>query len=291
MKWVFYLLVVINLVYFAWETWHVESSTMFSSAEAPKPSLPDHVDRLLLFHEVDPDQLQLRMPATSGTPPAIPAAPAVSTSSPASPASPASMAPAVAAVTSTPPRQESAPVTTSSPVTTSVSTTKPDPATQLAAEVHHDEKDSPICYRVGPLSRKTDIDGVKTWLQGQGITASQIHERRKVPFHWVYFPPFKTRIEALGYVERLKRDGIEDIHLLSRGKMNNAVSLGVFSKRTSLKRRVAELRKKGYIPSVGSRLRTQKITWLETVSSATFPNVDFNRKFSSFKVIETECNN
>nr|VFJ97509.1 MAG: hypothetical protein BECKH772A_GA0070896_101219 [Candidatus Kentron sp. H]VFJ98251.1 MAG: hypothetical protein BECKH772B_GA0070898_101299 [Candidatus Kentron sp. H]VFK03258.1 MAG: hypothetical protein BECKH772C_GA0070978_101219 [Candidatus Kentron sp. H] len=57
----------------------------------------------------------------------------------------------------------------------------------------------------------------------------------------------------------MKKTGVKDIFILPRGNMSNAISLGVFSKRSSMKKRLDELRKKGYTPTVGSCHRMEKI--------------------------------
>nr|VFK07978.1 MAG: hypothetical protein BECKLPF1236A_GA0070988_100126 [Candidatus Kentron sp. LPFa]VFK25756.1 MAG: hypothetical protein BECKLPF1236C_GA0070990_100252 [Candidatus Kentron sp. LPFa] len=264
MKWVFYLLVMINIAYFAWQRGHVEPSPA-ASPEAPKLVLPAQVERLLLFDEVDPDSLELRAAA----------------------ASPAerrkSISPAASKTALKPP---------SEPTVEPAAESKP--ATRVAKTQQKLEKEGiPLCRKIGPLPRKTKPDAVKAWLKGRGITTISRTEQHKVLLHWVYFPPYKTLAEANEYADRLKEDGVKDIYVLPKGGMQRAISVGIFSKRSSLEKRVADLRKKGYTPAVGSRLRTEKATWLHTVSStkATFPETNFGRKFPLLAVARTACGN
>jgi len=279
MKWVFYLLLLVNVAYFAWQIGYVESPTV-SPVEVPD-SLSGKVNRLLLFHEVDPSQLQLRaalhtrhaeLPDTATT------TQIAATQKPVMEAEPVTE-----------------PVAKTAPVAELVAKTEPVTRTEPVAELTmktKGEEDSRVCRRIGPLSQKTEISAVNAWLKAQGIAmASETHERRSVPLHWVYFPPFKTRVEANEYAARLEKDGIKDIYVLPKGKMDKAISLGVFSQRASMETRIADLKGKGYSPAVGSRIRTEKVTWFDIVSptKAAFPEVDFSRKFPSLEVTSADC--
>nr|VFK47723.1 MAG: hypothetical protein BECKTC1821D_GA0114238_105016 [Candidatus Kentron sp. TC] len=251
MKRVFYLLVMVNIAYFVWQTGYVEPSPA-SSPETPKLSLPGQVDRLLLFDEVELDRLELRTAAASRLPQKGP----------------------VSLATSTP----------------TESVTEPKSATRVA-ERREEKKDPPVCRKIGPLSRKANPDAIKAWLKARGITTISRTGLREVVLHWAYFPPFQTRADANEYADRLKGDGIKDIYVLPKGGMKRAISVGIFSKRSSLEKRVSELRKKGYAPSIGSRSRTEKVTWLHLASpaQATFPEIDFGKKFPLLEVARAAC--
>ncbi|MDH3413871.1 MAG: hypothetical protein OEM98_15480, partial [Gammaproteobacteria bacterium] len=50
---------------------------------------------------------------------------------------------------------------------------------------------------------------------------------------------------------------------VQKGDMANAISLGVFSQRISLERRLQELKKLGYEPSIMPRYRTEEASWFD----------------------------
>ncbi|VFM97624.1 MAG: hypothetical protein BECKG1743D_GA0114223_104823 [Candidatus Kentron sp. G] len=177
------------------------------------------------------------------------------------------------------------------PESTALSATVREPAAGTA-DTPESKKDARVCYRLGPVLKRIGIKAVGKWLKRRGITTiSQRSQRREVTLHWVYLPPSRTRAEALEQAKRMKKQGIKDIYILPRGDMSNAISLGVFSKRSSMKDRLDELRKKGYAPVVGARYGTRKVTWFNVALPAgkTFPKAGFGKKFRSLEIIPTEC--
>ena len=171
--------------------------------------------------------------------------------------------------------------------------TAPEPAAREPAVNTPDGKSgAEVCYRLGPVLEQTDINGVRAWLDARGITAtSHSAQQEKITLHWVYLPPFQTRAEAEEQANRMRKDGIGDIYILSRGKMSNAISLGVFNKRSSVKRRLDQLGEKGYIATVGVQNRTKNITWFNAILPAdtAFPAPDFGKRFLSLKVEPAGC--
>ena len=151
---------------------------------------------------------------------------------------------------------------------------------------------SRMCLSIGPLDTDDDIKPMRKWLADQGgISILRIGERRELATYWVYFPPLPSKSAAAEQLREMEEHGIEDIGVIPRGDNANAVSLGVYSRRSSLERRLAELRTKGYQPSVTPRYRTQKASWLdvEFPQGSTFPEKDFADAFPSAEVMPTSC--
>nr|VFJ75849.1 MAG: hypothetical protein BECKFW1821C_GA0114237_10915 [Candidatus Kentron sp. FW] len=401
MKWVFYLLLVVNIAYFTWQTRYVESPIV-APVEVPEIPFPGHVDQLLLFHEVDPDRLQLRAvsprvqheelatttpvmepeavvasgpetepkpvvkpepvasepatepesvvesvvksepkpttpepiakqepmpqpesvpepiaesgPVVESKPESIIASKPVTESIAKSEPKPTTSEPTVKQESMPQPEsvpepiaEESGPVVESKPEsvaesdsaaeTESVAEPKPDtdpePDTKAVAKMQAEQDKPQVCRRLGPVPQGAKTNAIQAWFKTHDITMlSRVDEERKTPLHWVYLPPFENHIEAGEYADRMKKDNIKDIYVLARGKMSNAISLGVFSKRDSMEKRIADLEEKGYSPSVGLRTRTQKITWFNVLSDAdAFPEADFGKEFPSLEVTPTDCDN
>lgn len=120
------------------------------------------------------------------------------------------------------------------------------------------------CYSIGPLKADSQIAAMRTWLVSiGGDPVLRVDERRELERYWVYFPPLASRDEAVQKVARMRAEGIEDVIAIPKGDMANAISLGVFSQRDSLDRRLRELRTLGYEPSVMPRYRTEKASWFD----------------------------
>jgi hypothetical protein len=144
------------------------------------------------------------------------------------------------------------------------------------------------CYSIGPLVDDSQIAAVRTWVMAMGGDPRlRVGERRELARYWVYFPPMASREEAKARVQQMRTLGIDDLIVIPRGDMENAISLGVFSKRTTLERRLRELRTHGYEPSIVPRYRTQKASWFdvsfdsgdevgEEMVSKRFPGVELN---------------
>jgi hypothetical protein len=151
---------------------------------------------------------------------------------------------------------------------------------------------SRVCLSIGPLDSNDDIGRMQKWLEDHGgAIILRVGERRELATYWVYFPPFPNRSAAAEQLRQMKEDGVEDISVIPRGDNANAVSLGVYSRRSSLERRLAQLRDKGYQPSVTPRYRTQKASWLdvEFPRGSAFPQTDFADTFPSSEVTPTSC--
>ena len=151
---------------------------------------------------------------------------------------------------------------------------------------------SRVCLSIGPLDSNDDIERLQKWLEDQGgESVLRVGERRELATYWVYFRPFPNKSAADKQLRQMEENGVEDISVIPRGDNANAVSLGVYSRRSSLERRLAELQKKGYQPSVTPRYRTQKASWLdvEFPRGPTFPQKNFSDAFPSSEVTPTSC--
>ena len=120
------------------------------------------------------------------------------------------------------------------------------------------------CYTLGPLDAGAPVEDMRVWLDAKGASVDvHIDERREVTLHWVFFPPRASRAEALAEVARMRAQGIEDIVVVPKGDMANAISLGVFSRTEGRDRRLQQLSKKGHHPSTAPRYRAKVATWVD----------------------------
>ena len=128
------------------------------------------------------------------------------------------------------------------------------------------------CYSVGPFDDSTRDGGVAEWLRQRGAHLEvREDERRELSRYWVHFPPFASKEEADGRVETLRGRGFTDMQVVRRGNMANSVSLGVYSRKAHLDRRVAALSDAGFPPQVHKRYRTSRASWFDVVLPVDVP--------------------
>lgn len=173
------------------------------------------------------------------------------------------------------------------------------PASAAAAITDAAAGESPLaanpdkrCFSIGPLVDDSQIATMRTWIVAMGGDPRlRVGERRELARYWVYFPPLPSRDEAVARVQQMRALGIDDLIVIPRGDMENAISLGVFSQRTSLERRLNELRTHGYEPSIVPRYRTEKASWFD-VSFDTGDEVSeemISQRFPGVELSEATC--
>jgi hypothetical protein len=159
------------------------------------------------------------------------------------------------------------------------------PATTAAIPVQN-------CYSVGPLEEETQVAAVRAWLLAiGGDPVLRLDERRELERYWVYFPPLPSQEQAVQEVERMRAQGIEDVIAVTKGDTANAISLGVFSQRGSLERRLQELRALGYDPLVMPRYSTEKVSWFDVrfeQGESLTPN-DLGARFPEVELHKANC--
>ncbi len=128
------------------------------------------------------------------------------------------------------------------------------------------------CYTVGPLENEDDISALSAWFNAQGSQATlRDDERRETVSTWVFMGPMESREAADERVREMQAANIDDIYVIPRGDMANAISLGLYSQDETLKRRVSQLEERGFTASVLPRYRTVTASWFDVTASAARP--------------------
>ncbi len=232
MKWVILGLVLTNVAFFGWRL-SQDQELVVADAAAPPPAGAAMVNRLLLVSEVESGVLRRRRKLPS-EPPASPPQPQ-------------------------PPEQLAG---------THEETASVSPAEVLALPPAADRE----CYTIGPLENEDDISALGAWFSAQGSQATlRSDERREVTSTWVFLPPLESREAANARVREMQAANIDDIYVIPRGDMANAISLGLYSQNDTLRRRVLQLEDRGFTPSVLPRYRTATASWFDVTTSAAQP--------------------
>jgi len=128
------------------------------------------------------------------------------------------------------------------------------------------------CYTIGPLDNEDDISALGAWFSAQGSQATlRSDERREASSTWVFLPPLDSRQAADERLREMQAANIDDIYVIPRGDMANAISLGLYSQSDSLQRRISELEERGFTPSLLPRYRTVTASWFDVTTSAAQP--------------------
>lgn len=123
------------------------------------------------------------------------------------------------------------------------------------------------CYSIGPLARKTEARALNKKLSNWGIAAKRRVNKTVTEGFWVIIPPAKSRKRANKKIKKLKELGIHDYFLVATGSQKNAISLGVFSKSSSARRRLKEMNKKGITAKITGADLPKRSYWLDWPTS------------------------
>ena len=121
-----------------------------------------------------------------------------------------------------------------------------------------------LCLTFGPLPEETLATGLDDWFRSRHAgTRVRSTDARNRQFFWVYLAPQDSVESTIELLKELQIKGISDYRLVSHGKLEDAVSLGVFSSQSAVNKRLAELQNKGYKPVVLPYRGVKRVYWLD----------------------------
>lgn len=120
------------------------------------------------------------------------------------------------------------------------------------------------CFTFGPLPEERHAVWLGDWFRSRrGWVQSRGAEDPDRRLFWVYLTGEGSRESAAAVMEDLEKKGIRDYRLISRGDMENSISLGLFSTQAAVNERLSELKEKGYRPVVVPYTNVQQTFWLD----------------------------
>ncbi len=137
------------------------------------------------------------------------------------------------------------------------------------AEEHLAADETLMCFSIGPFARKTEVRAAKKRLEKWGVQAKRRVHKVSAEGFWVIIPPLKSRKAANRKIKKIKELGIHDYFRVATGSQKNAISLGVFSKSSSARRRLAEMQRKGIKASILAVDLPKRSYWLDWPSTET----------------------
>ena len=236
MRWIFITLVLLNGAYFGWEFWQ-QSQHANSTAVAAKTLPPLAGARLQLLTE------RLPAPSSPAPPPTI---------------SQDASAPSATQVQGSPMAASSSPGTqqvasqAETPAASATPSGSPAPGAQAKK----------LCTVVGPFPDDGDSGKLVQQLASVGVDAvldSKITKREMQ--YWVILPPKSSRREALQTLRELQARKI-DSYLIASGDLQDAISLGLFTREELAKGVQEKVKEAGYPAEIRTKERTESQFWV-----------------------------
>ncbi len=151
---------------------------------------------------------------------------------------------------------------------------------------------SVVCFRYGPIPDEQMVRGLYDWFRSRNVDANiQYTEEQQREMFWIYMAPQQSRESALAIIQDMESKGIGDFRLISRGDLENAISLGLYSSRDSVNNRLKELNEQGYVPVVVPYSNITRIYWLDTRISDSALSTDelYNGFPARYKYVPVNC--
>ena len=140
---------------------------------------------------------------------------------------------------------------------------------------------APQCVSLGPFKKNETAKKILADIDAMGLQSviRDTTEKQKIRF-WVYLPPYSSRQKAVDAAEKLATLGVDEYFIISDGRSDNAISLGIFKKKSDSDRRIKEINALGYTPKVDVSSKEVSVFWIDTQTSKEVDWVSFlNRRF------------
>ena len=139
------------------------------------------------------------------------------------------------------------------------------PAEPAGAPAHPGERPV-VCLVAGGFEARGNLSGAEEWLESRGaeVVELRLETHREVRSHQVYLPPLEDRAKAVARLRAIRAQGVNDVAVIRKGPLANAISLGIFAVEGNRDRRVAALERLGYRPLSRDRVELVQRFYLES---------------------------
>lgn len=138
------------------------------------------------------------------------------------------------------------------------------------------------CFAVGPFLKQAALRSTQIWLQSRMARVKEVQKQERRVVHTVYLPTDGTMEGGKAAKARLRDLGFHDVSLIRSGDLVNRVSLGVFRSEDSVRRRLAQMAKKGLEAKVETKTHESQRAWLRVLpdSAAAVDITALSQRFS-----------
>ncbi|MES9869474.1 MAG: hypothetical protein ABW149_07255 [Sedimenticola sp.] len=244
MKWLFLLVLVVNIAIFAWGYQKEDGME-----EASRVVVPAGVGNIRLLSERVPEPEAPQV--TEGS-----AQPELPPGSDDEEVAPLPEPSAVAEVETALDKAEEAPV--EAEIVTAVD------ASDATEPVVQEPKSLPYCGVLGPLDDEEAAKSITAKLERLAFNPLMREQSMiRTTGYWVLIPPAKDQEAAIEHVNALKAKGFKDVRRFFQGPLKNAVSLGIFSRRGNASNRQKEVEAKGFKVEIKPRVSESILYWID----------------------------
>ena len=127
--------------------------------------------------------------------------------------------------------------------------------TAVAEEADAANRPAMVCKRLGPLDDEQANDLIANLAVGSTVLNDATETYRQADSYYVMIPPLPSRAEGRAMLQRLNDAGISDTWLFRSGENQNAISLGLFSRKSGADRHAANVTGRGFTAEVRERWR------------------------------------
>ncbi len=151
------------------------------------------------------------------------------------------------------------------------------------------------CYTVGPFKDLSRVQTVTDRLLSLGAPVERRSKTEQEQYGYrVYLESYPSRSKAIEVAAQLADQGIRDYFVISdEADHLNAISLGLFRKRSGAIRRMAQVRRFGFRPLMEIRYRETLIYWLDYEQQGELINDNVWREISEaspdLQRLDREC--
>lgn len=256
MRWLFLLLLVLNVGYVAWELERERPKAVHTAA------LPTGVERIVLLHEVESGKAEKEVVAQPVTAPDTQQARI-------KPSEDDSTQPQQAEVGQT--QAMPAPVAVAADVSADIETVaesqgpaQPEAPADRPEATPEERSEVDLCYTLGPFSEMQTLRLVTREIKDYVVEASfRSREEQEQSMFRVFLKPVGSKQEARALIKELVSNNIRDYFIITDGPNKNGISLGYFSSKRRAYSHADRVRKLGFDVIVEPVFRTYTIYWLD----------------------------
>jgi hypothetical protein len=255
MRWLFLLLLVLNVGYVAWELEREHPQHVRTTA------LPTGVERIVLLRELESGKAEkqdIAQPATTpGTQQArIESSKGDSAQQHVEAAQPGAASEQLAVVADVGADPEKT-AESQAPVRSDATADRSEVAPETSPAVD-------LCYTLGPFSEMKTLRLVTREIKDYVVEASfRSREEQEQTMFRVFVRPVGSKQEARALIKELVSKNIKDHFIITEGPNKNGISLGYFSSKARAYRHADRVRKLGFDATAEPVFRTYTIYWLD----------------------------
>ena len=120
------------------------------------------------------------------------------------------------------------------------------------------------CYTFGPVEEEMLATGIGDWFKSRRAK-TYIHytDEEGSQLFWIYLTPEESGRDTMDIMQDLQKKGIEGYRLISKGKLLDAISLGLYKGQVAVNERIAKLKEQGYKPVVVPYANGKRVYWVD----------------------------